>query len=424
MRLLLVGILFISLGINTGAQDIPIEDRVYRDDIKSVKIYRPEWNLSYPLITLNSNETLLLQFDLLGSDIETYYYTFIHCDKDWNESEIYPVDYLDGFSENQVDEYEMSFNTTVNYIHYSLSFPNNDIKFKYSGNYIVKVYPIGDPEKAVFTKRFMVSENSASIKAIPQRPKIASEYNTGQQIDFEVDYSGLRITDPYRSSFASILQNGRWDISSTNMKPDFLRDNSLVFNGLSEKNIFKGASEFRYFDIKSLRYHSEYIKAIEHEIGNYHVYLMHSEDRSARQYFYNQDFNGKYYTAIQEGRDHEVEADYVYVYFTLPSRFPVKNGDVYILGALSDWDMNELNRMRYNSNTNSYEATMLLKQGWYNYVYAVKNNDGMINKESTFENNHFETENDYLILIYLREPMERYDRLIGSKVTNTLIRQN
>lgn len=402
------------------AQDMVLEDRVYKEDIKTVRLHKPDWNLSYPLLALNSNEKLILHFDLLGSDIETYYYSFVHCDKDWRQSEVYAADYLEGFFENQVEDYEMSFNTTVNYIHYSLTFPNNDIRFKYSGNYIVKVYPIGEPDNPVLTKRFMVSEQVANISVNPQRPKLAAEYSSGQQVDFEVDYGGFRISDPHRTIFASILQNGRWDKAVTNLKPDFLGNNRLIFNDLSGKNIFKGGSEFRYFDIKSLRYQSEYIRSVEYEMGFYHVYLMPSDDRSASQYFYHQDFNGKYYTAVQEGRDHNTEADYVYVYFTLPSRFPVKGGDVYIMGELSGWNLDEANRMKYNYESNRYEASMLLKQGWYNYIYAVRDSDGKAIYGESFENDHFDTENDYLVLIYLSEPMERYDRLIGAKVANTL----
>lgn len=421
MRIIIaVFTLAFTLCLSSRAQGEIMADRVYSGEIKTVRLHRPEWNLSYPVISLNPDERLLLHFDLLGSDIETFYYTFIHCDKDWKQSDISQADYLEGFYENQLEDYELSFNTTVNYIHYSLSFPNYDISFKYSGNYIIKVYRIGEADRPVFTKRFMISEGAAEIKALPQRSKLASEYSSGQQIDFDVDYSGLRISDPHRTIYASILQNGRWDRASNNIKPDFLGNNKLIFNDLSGKNIFKGGSEFRYFDIKSLRYHTEYVRAVEHEMGNYHVYLMPSEDRSSARYFYHQDFNGKYYTAIQEGRDHDIEADYVYVYFTLPSPFPIKNADVYIAGELANWNYLDENRMRYNTETNSYEATMLLKQGWYNYIYLVKDSEGRDVAGKSFENNHFETENDYLILIYLSEPSLRYDRLIGSKVVNTL----
>ncbi len=413
-------VFFLLLPITINAQEEVFMDWSFSDQIHGVKLHRPEWNLSAPIITLKSGEKLILHFDLLGNSAETYYYTFIHCDKEWKQSDIYPSDYLEGFAENQIEDYNMSFNTTTNYIHYSLSFPNRDISFRYSGNYIVKVFPFGDPDNPVLTRRFMVSENQVSIEAAPQRPKSAAEYSSGQQVDFTVNYPGLQISDPYRTIYATVLQNERWDNALTLLKPDFIGNNQLVFNDITGKLTFKGSNEFRYFDIKSLRYQTEKVRAVVHESGSYHVYLMHSENRSGKQYFYHQDFNGKYFTAIQEGRDFEIEADYVYVYFTIPSDFPVKDGEVYVYGALSDWNCNNSNRMTYNKLTSAYECTMLLKQGWYNYIYAVTDKNGKLLIEQPFESNHFETENDYLILVYLSEPMNRYDRLIGTKVTNTL----
>lgn len=401
-----------------------VESRVYNDNIKSVKIHRFEWNLSYPVINLNSNEKLILQFDLLGNDVQTYYYTFIHCDREWNQSDIYPSDYLQGFSENQIIDYGMSFNTTTNFIHYSLTFPNEDISFKASGNYIVKVFPIGDPDNPVLTSRFMISENIVKIDAKSMRSQLAASYSTGQQVEFTVDYPGALISDPYRTVFASVLQNGRWDNAKKQLKPNFIGNNKLVFNDISGKLLFDAGHEFRYFDIKSIRYQSEYIRAIAHEMGNYHVYLMPSENRSGSQYFYHKDFNGKYYTAIQEGRDQELESDFVYVYFTLPSVFPVPDADVYIYGALSGWSLNNNNRMVYNQETQNYECTMLLKQGWYNFIFVVADSSGNLLKDQAFESDHFDTENDYLILLYLSDPMGRFDRLIGTRITNSLNNQN
>lgn len=392
------------------------------EGIMTVKLYREGWNLSYPIIGLGSDENLLLQFDKAGERVETYYYTFIHCDKDWNESDLFTTDYLDGFAENQIEDYQMSFNTTVNYIHYSLSFPNSYVNFNYSGNYIIRVFPVGEPDNPVIIKRFMVSESSVTINPEPQRSKLTIGYATHQQIDFTVNHPGLRIDDPYRTVSASVLQNGRWDNARQNLRPDFIRDNQLVYNDLSGKTLFPGGDEFRYFDIKSLRYQTEKVRSVEFFEGMYHVYLLPSENRWSGEYFYWQDFNGKYYTAFQEGTDPETEADYVSVYFTLPSRFPVSKGDVYVFGALSNWSTGEMNRMQYNQDEHRYELTMLLKQGWYNYIYKIADNKGRIIEEEGFENNHYETENDYLILIYLHEPTTRYDRLIGNRIINTLNR--
>ncbi len=395
-------------------------DHIFADNIKTVQLYKQGWNLSYPIIKLNSDDKLVLGFDLLGNQSESYYYTFIHCDKDWNKSDIFKNEYLSGFPENPVDDYQASFNTTVNYYHYSLTFPNDMVSFNVSGNYVIVVYPYDDPGKPVLTKRFIVSEDAVQININAHRPLMTSENNTSQQVDFTVDYSGYSIIDPYLNIYSFILQNGRWDNDKRNLKPDFYGNGMLQYNTLSDKNIFPGGNEFRYFDIKSIRYQSEYVKNIDYAMGKYNVYLYPSENRRFKPYFYWKDFNGKYFIAYQEGKRPDIEADYVNVYFTLPSEYMIKDGNVYVAGALNDWENNSNNIMTYNPEGKQYECTMLLKQGWYNYIYEFLRKGEKQGVSGLFEGNHYETENDYIVLVYYRSPRDRYDRAIGTAIANTL----
>lgn len=409
-------LLLVHAGQSHG-QDISDDPGYRQGETKSVRLHREEWNLSYPIISLGSDEKLVLHFDLLGDNVETYYYSFTHCDKDWNPSGVFESEYLQGFVENRVEDYDMSFNTTVNYIHYSLSFPNSDVSFKISGNYIISVYPFGEPDRPVVTKRFMVSENTATIDATTERSKLTDFYLTGQQLDFIVDHSGLRLQDPYNYVNSTILKNGRWDNARTNLKPAFTGNDRLDYNSLSDIGVFPGGNEYRYFDIRSLRYQSEYVRKIENINGYYHVLLKESDNRAARGYFYNPDFNGKYYIDRQEGINPHTDADYVYVYFTLPAAFPLDR-DVYVFGELTDWELSEKNRMEYNTETHSYECRLLLKQGWYNYIYAVPDDRPLASVFNEFEGDYYETENDYIILVYYRDPGGRYDRLIGHHILN------
>ena len=406
-------LLTIPTGLYSGATDsLMYTDNVFKENIKTVQLYKEGWNLSYPLIKNNSDEKLILHFDVLGNQIETYYYTFIHCTKDWEKSDIFSNDYIDGFPENQVEEFKPSFNTTVNYIHFKLTFPNDRIRFKISGNYILLVYPVNEPDKPILTRRFIVTENAVMITPDAHRPRMTADNNSSQQIDFTVNYSGLTINDPSRNIYAFILQNGVWNNSRKNLKPDFNGNNELKYNSLSDKNIFAGGNEYRYFDIKSIRYKSEFVNRIDFAISNYNVFLFPSENREFKPYFYWQDFNGKYYIAIQEGKEPETDADYVYVYFTLPSRSIAGGGNMYVSGALSGWKLNKDNLMVYNYEKAQYECTLLLKQGWYNYEYVFQKDGDTGNVPTKFEGSHYETENDYLILIYYRNPRERYDRVI------------
>jgi hypothetical protein len=164
------------------------------------------------------------------------------------------------------------------------------------------------------------------------------------------------------------------------------------------------------------------VRKIDFLISNYHVYLFPSENREFKPYFYWEDFNGKYYIAVQEEKSSETDADYVYVYFTLPSKYPVEGGKMYVSGALSNWTFDSNNIMSYNPAGGSYECIMLLKQGWYNYEYVFKE-DGVEDGIATrFEGSHYETENDYTVLVYFRNPRDRYDRVIGVQTINTLNR--
>jgi hypothetical protein len=403
----------------SGSDSLFYTNHIFTDKIKTVQIYREGWNLSSPVMKLKSSDKITLRFDLMGSDAETYYYSFIHCDKDWKRSGIYTTDYLEGLPENQIEDYNPSFNTTVKYYHYKLSFPNERVAIKLSGNYIVIVYPVGEPEKPVLTRRFMVTEDMVRISATAQRPQMADDYNTGQQVEFTINYSGMNINDPVRDISAFILKNGQWSNAKRNLKPDFVGNNELKYSSLSDKNIFPGGNEYRYFDIKSIRYQTEFVRKIDFIGDSYHVFLLPSENRESKPYFYWQDFNGKFYIAVQEGRDMETEADYTTVYFTLPCKYKFEGGDVYVAGALSDWAFNRDNLMTYDPERGQYQCSMLLKQGWYNYEYVFIKTGDKPAESSAFEGNHYETENDYLILTYYRSIRDRYDRLIGSLTINT-----
>ncbi len=44
------------------------------------------WEISYPVLDLQSNNQLLLSFDDLSDEIKDYSYKIIHCNADWTAS--------------------------------------------------------------------------------------------------------------------------------------------------------------------------------------------------------------------------------------------------------------------------------------------------------------------------------------------------
>ncbi len=101
------------------------------------------------------------------------------------------------------------------------------------------------------------------------------------------------------------------------------------------------------------------------------------------------------------------------VHFYLPYAAPIIDGDIFIVGAITDWNFSNHSRMIYDYNRKGYVKTILVKQGYYNYQYMLKYFDQEVADVSFIEGNHWETRNEYTISVYYREPGDNYDRLIG-----------
>lgn len=418
---LITAILFTS--IMTGQEAAFDERGVAREmlldeRIRSIQFYRQGWINSYPIMTINEDLPLVLEFDELSDNVNMFSYVVIHCNADWTQSELYDQEYMDGFVENQIQDSETSFNTYYNYTHFKLSLPNDDISFHKSGNYLLVVYRDYDIEDIVFTRRFMISEAAVGIEAKANRPVLTTYRNCCQEIDITVNSTGYRIDDPYTETNLSIYQNGVWDYEIKGLKPLFVNPGELVYDYQSE-NVFNAGNEFRMFDTKNTTVRSYYVQNIEYVSPYFHFELKQDEANAEHLYFDREDMNGRFYIESSEGREPAVDADYVFVHFSLYSPFPLEGGDVYIGGALTNWQFTESNKMEYDAASSAYRGTLLLKQGIYNYRYMFIGQDQELFDIAKIEGSHYETENEYLILFYHRGPGERYDKLVGHQVIHS-----
>ena len=126
------------------------------------------------------------------------------------------------------------------------------------------------------------------------------------------------------------------------------------------------------------------------------------------------DINGrKIIKSDDNAENSNIEADYAWVFFFLPMETPVTSGQLYLLGSLTDWQLDENSKLTYNENARGYQATLYLKQGFYNYIYVLRNPLTSRSDDSFIEGSHWETENQYTIYVYFREMGSLYDRLIA-----------
>jgi hypothetical protein len=394
------------------------ENFIYSDSIKTVVLERNGFQLSDPVVELFSGDQLLLTFDELGDEVKNYSYTFIHCNSDWTPSTISNSQYLQTFLDDRISEYQYSFNVKNQYIHYRLLFPNENMKPSFSGNYILKVFETDDPEKIILTRRWMMVENRVQINTNIKRATVIADRYSRQEIDFTVSHPSVLIQNPFNDVKITIMQNGRWDNAITNLKPLFLKDDLLDYT-YDEENTFNGGNEFRTFDLRTMRFQTEFVKKILEDSAGYTVFVTDDQNRSALHYSVLDDINGKFLNKIYDDRNSEIEADYIHVRFKLLYPDPLTKATPYLFGELTDWHLTKEGKLKYNYEAQAYETELFLKQGYYNYEYVVVNDGSEVIDETVIEGNHFETENDYSIFVYFRTVGGRYDQLIGWKKLNS-----
>ncbi len=397
---------------------ISLKAQIYDENIRTVQLYKEGWELSAPIIYLYSNDKLILEFDDLSSKYRNLWYSFEHCDRNWNPDDLSYNEFYQGFETNPIENFNFSRNTVVNYIHYRIKFPNENCNFITSGNYYIKVFEDNNPEKLLLKAKFYIVENRAQIILLLLRPEIPR---------FMQHYQQFKITIIPNCSDAQDLRSEITTYITQNLNPHILKEckltelknnQILIYDDLEDNNI-PGGNEFRFFDTKNFRSVTPRIQSFSYLNQYYEINLIPDEWRYKKRYSSETDINGKYIIANQSGKDKTIDADYVMVHFKLPTPEPLMEGELYILGELNQWQTAKMYRLNYDYYEKAYTTSLLLKQGYYNYQFAYKTTSGNIDF-SYVEGNHYETENDYYIFVYFKATYSRYERLIGFAQANSI----
>jgi len=418
---LLVGFIFTAFRHAPVDQEIIYDDYIYDPDIKTVQFYRGNFTNSYPVIFLENQKQLTLEFDEILPFSESqsdFQVEFVSCDHDWRPTYSIPIEFYEGFAQDQIFDFRFSENTKVNYVHYTYSFPKEGNRFKMSGNYLLKVTRAFGDQELVLTRRFVVVERMSNIQA----SRILNDRIERQRLDelaFTVRPSSqIRILNPANDLVVKVMQNWRWDTRVEGLRPEFIRDGQFEYVLPDLNYLFPGGNEFRFHDNRSTQFFSQSVKDITETEEMYYVTLFPDEAKPTNKYNQRADLNGSYIIDVQEYTFPDYEADYVTNSFRLLASSPLPNHKVYVFGRFSLWQTQPWCMMQYNETTQRYEADVLMKQGFFDYKYvAVDNATGYLN-ETAFEGNAFDTENYYTILVYFRAPTDRYHRLIGYQPIN------
>ena len=409
MRILLSFVVLSFFGglLNQKNKKLEFIDKSYEEEIKTVQLYpnsgNPQDVFSAPVAPINQN-TLVLEFDDLVESHEDYRVRLIHCNADWTQSKLKPLDYLSTYNEFMINQFQYSVDTKIGYVHYTFKLPN----VKLTGNYLLVAYRGSNTRDIILSKRFMVYQRKVGIEVTSNKIGLTSVDRRRQKIDFEVRYPQVEILNPQDQVKVVVRQNQRWDNAMFDVQPQFIKDGQrlLEYRFFDRKDNFLAGNEYRIFDMRSIRYPGQNVARVDMDTYPSTAHLMIDKPRSYQAYAQYDDINGDYYIQNTDTGNGEVQSDYLNVVFSL-AKDQSLDGEVYVIGKMNNYSPTQSMR---NGNGNRLEYRTILKQGIYNYQYLVK---GDTLSRNFIEGDHFDTENEYEILVYFRPLNMPADLLIG-----------
>lgn len=413
-----IAALFIA---NTVAAQL-VPDSVYQPNIHTIKLFQQNNQESLPIINLNSSDLIELHFDDFDGYIKNYYYTYVLCNADWSETDINSFDYIKGFTQNRLTQARPSSITLSKYVHYQATLPEKNCVPTKAGNYLLKVFLNGDVDNVVFTKRMYVVNSIAACGMQIMQPFDGELSRTHQKVNMNINIAAIpNVFSPNENIKITLLQNQRWDNAKTNIQPTFIRGNSLEYND-ERQLVFEAGNEYRWADLRSFRFESDKILRKDVTKNPIDVFMKPEGSRLRERYLLWKDLNGWYDVSTTEMANPWWQTDYANVHFTYvpQGNQPFAGKSVYIMGEFTNNNISEENKMEYNAEKGIYEKTLLLKQGYYSYCYATKDNKPNTNCSFSYtEGNYWETENVYTLFVYYRAFGARYDELIGTIAVNS-----
>ena len=384
------------------------------DYIKTINFRGETPESQLPVIMLG--DRLILEFDALNGDESDFYYKIEHYNYDWTPSVLVKSEYLNGFDNQRILDYENSFNSFQIYSHYILEIPNNQTRgLLVSGNYMIKIYD--DDNQLVFSRKFMIYENKVNVGVEIKRSRDVRFVNQKQSVDIVIASPAMSLNNPKETVSTLIIQNNNLNTAITGLKPLYTIGNQLIYKYDTETSFWAG-NEYLFFDTKDLRVATLGTRSIELK-ELYHNYLYTNLVRANRPYTYNPDINGNYLITAIDRETPEIEADYAWIHFSLKTEEIFGDDSIHVYGNFYNYAIDDSTKMYFNKSNKTYNVSLLLKQGFYNYKYVIVNNKGELN-EGAISGNFYQTENDYKVLVYYRDLGARYDRIIGVGGANSV----
>lgn len=400
---------------------------VYSPNVASLQVVGGSNWQAMPIVELNG-EPIHISFDEMSHDYHRYTYKIEHCDADWKVTDgLFESDYLVGLNGNPpIGNCQQSINTNRLYTHYSLTIPNQECRIKMSGNYQLTIFDENDDNTPVLKACFMVVEPLVDISLTSTSNTDVDVNKQHQQVNMTMNYAQLSVSHPSAQFKIVVLQNGKWSSAVIQPQPDVVSYKEMRWQHVRDM-IFPAGNVYRKFEMLDLNHTTMGLDEIQWDGEDFHAFVQADMPRPS--YVYDEAPSGAFYVRNSDNVENDIASDYAWVHFSLKA--PRQSKDIYING---DWTYDSClptSKLTYNEATQSYEAAILLKQGYYSYRYVMTqeareagNGEEQENsaKDEHFvgipsEGNFYQTKNTYQGLVYYRGNGERTDRLVGYATT-------
>ncbi|MBO7129757.1 MAG: DUF5103 domain-containing protein [Prevotella sp.] len=403
-RLLLSLCLFLPIGLFA-------KNRIYTPQVRSLQaVVNQNWISPVAVMHLGTDDVLNVSFDELSHQYHRYIYRMEHCEADWSPSEeLFESEWLEGFNDNTIDNYENSINTTVAYTHYWLQIPNDRCRLKLSGNYKLHVLDEDNDNEEVLVVEFMVTEQTMGLNLNVTTNTDIDLNASHQQVSMGLSYGKWQVTSPAEQIQTVVMQNGQ--TPRRNVSPTYQNPSGSVnlFWTHNHELIFDAGNEYHKFEVLDVSHPTMGIDFIRWDGRYYQAFPFTNEPRI--NYIYDEDANGAFYIRNSDNRENDIASDYVWVNYRLKvPRLP--EGKVIVDGQWTT-DENIYNYvMAYNEEEGMYHTRILQKQGYYNYQYLWLKDNGTVSF-LPLEGNFYQTENRYQAFAYFKGTGERTWRLVS-----------
>jgi hypothetical protein len=382
------------------------------ENLRSASITDANGSPQFPLLSLQGG-SLLFQFDLIQDDREWLKYRLIASDMLGKPLEIDPSELVSGFYESEVSNAELAFNTTTDYVHFALNFPNDMMKPLVAGRYWLLFYrndDYQDPDNQVMAFPLFVSSDKISLTARQLKSNDVSCIYTHQQIETIALPNGMNFNDIPRDIRVMILKNHELQSDLPPIAPTFITPERWTFQH-NDLPGCSGGNEWRVMDTRQIVTPGFHIDHTLPNQDNPEIWVQQDESNAKSKYGWN-DMNGITAFCTSLPSPLSLDADYLLTYFQYKAR-RFEEGDVYLEYYTSLGCKEEI-ILYYNENTGCYETKIFLKQGIYNYRYRWKNSYSSGDELKYTEGNFADTQNRYGVFLFQKDRLYGHDRILGT----------